>query len=132
MYAVRQLSKKLQKPNEADWQRLLRLGRYLAGTKEYALFPPAEGECEWLDMSSDKDWAGNVRDRKSTSCGVIEIGHCPVYEYAKGQSVHALSSGEAEFYGSVSVTAKGIFIQKCFEFFRWKPKLRLWVDPSAA
>lgn len=132
MYATRELSKKLKDPNEADWQRLLRLGRYLVGTLDYAIWLPEDEDMEWLDTRSDTDWAGDVRDRKSTACGCIDIGDCPVFEFTRGQAVHALSSGEAEFYGAASVVAEGIYIQKVFEFFGWTPKLRLWVDPSAA
>lgn len=132
MFAVRELSKKMKQPNEADWLRLLRLGRYLVGTMDIAIFLPKEGSMEWLEMKSDTDWAGDVLDRNSTACGVIDIGNCPLYEFTRGQSVHALSSGEAEFYGGVSVTAEGIYIQRVLEFFRWRPKLRLWMDSSAA
>lgn len=131
-FAVRELSKRLRNPTEADWTRLTRLARYLKGTIHIAVFIPVEGEMKYLDMVSDTDWAGDRLERKSTACGCISCGGAPQMEYTRGQELQALSSGEAEFYGGVSAVAEGCLLHHIYKFFGFDLQKGLWLDSTAA
>ena len=52
-------------------------------------------------MTVDTDFAGCPTTRKSTSGGIVNIGEHCIKMWSSNQSVIALSSGEAEFYGIV-------------------------------
>ena len=58
-----------------------------------------------MDVFADSDWAGNPRDRKSVSGGILMLGRHQLESWSSGQQVIALSSGEAEFYASGNLAA---------------------------
>ena len=47
---------------------------------------------------TDSDWAGDRSSRKSTSGGVVCLGHHVIKSWSSMQQLVALSSGEAELY----------------------------------
>eukprot|EP00972_Heterocapsa_arctica_P018935 2796872-Heterocapsa_arctica.AAC.1 len=55
-----------------------------------------------MRITSDRDWAKGAADRRSTSCGVIEVNGCLLYSFSRAQTVVALSSAEAEWYSKVA------------------------------
>ena len=69
-YAVKEICRKMAKPARGDWQKLIRLGRYLKGAPRCVL------EYAWQDCAvsptgfSDSDWAGDRTTGKSTSGGL--------------------------------------------------------------
>ena len=54
-----------------------------------------------LTIWTETDYAGCKRTRKSTSGGIITFGNHVIKSWSVTQSVIALSSGEAEYYGMV-------------------------------
>ena len=72
-YAVKEICRTMAKPVQGDWQKLVRLGRYLKGSPRCVL------EYNWQEESSapigytDSDWAGCKTIGKSTSGGLIMI-----------------------------------------------------------
>ncbi len=52
--------------------------------------------------------------------------------WAKTQSVVALSSGEAEYYGMLKVVGEALGFQSMAEDLGWKVEVRVWSDSSAA
>ena len=68
-----------------------------------------------LEIYSDTDWAKDRLTRKSVSCGVLQIGEATVYSYCRGQTVIALSSGEADFYGLSALSLKAIFVHNMLQ-----------------
>jgi hypothetical protein len=132
VFAVHILSKRLASTTKADMKRLKHFGRYLIGVKDMALYFPKAGDIETLECYSDSDWAGDACDRKSVACGIIQCGGCTLLEYARGQLCHALSSGEAEYYGGVSCAAEGLHMQSVLGFLGMPTRIRLRLDSSAA
>ena len=95
-YAVKEICRKMSKPAKGDWQKLIRLGRYLKGAPRCVL------EYRWQDPTvapsgySDSDWAGGRRTGKSTSGGLIMMGRHLVKSWSRTQDSVTLSSAEAE------------------------------------
>ncbi len=93
----------------------MRLARYLLGVvRDYALFFPVAGDVDYLERFSDR--AGDARDRKSASCGVIARGGCTLLECSRGQAVQSLGSAEAEHYGGMSMSAEALHAQRATNF----------------
>ena len=75
-YAVKEVCRRMAKPAKSDWQKLVRLARYLKGA------PRLVWEYRWQlggdgippSGYSDSDWAGDGRTGKSTSGGVVMRG----------------------------------------------------------
>ena len=63
-----------------------------------------------IEGFTDSDWAGDVKDRKSTSGGIIMWGSHLIKGWSSAQNVIALSGGEAELYAMLKAAtqAKGI------------------------
>ena len=76
-----------------------RAGRYLRSPMRLAqCYEWAEDHNSKLVGFADSDWAGDRRDMKSTSGGVILWGRHCMKAWSTSQSTVALSSGEAELY----------------------------------
>jgi hypothetical protein len=82
---------------------LKRAARYLKSHPRLVQTFPYQNSFQRLDGWSDTDHAGCIRTRKSTTGGSILLGSCCTKFFCKGQAVIALSSGEAEYYGFVSM-----------------------------
>ena len=104
-FATRELAKGMANPSNHHLQKLKRVARYLKHRPRLVQEFPYQKDIQWIEGWCDSDHAGCIRTRKSTSGGAVMIGKCSARHYAKGQGVIALSSGEAEYYGLVSVVA---------------------------
>jgi len=62
--------------------------------------------CKIIDTRTDTDHAGCPETRKSKSGGVIVLGTHTLKRWSTTQSIIALSSGEAEYYGWVRAAAQ--------------------------
>ena len=77
---------------------LKKLGRYLIGHgRLIQKFPWGDGH-DMIIGYGDSDWAGDKKDRKSTSGGVISLGGHVIKTWSSTQQTLSLSSGEAELY----------------------------------
>jgi len=85
-----------------------------------------------LLVYTDSDWAADKETRRSVSCLAERLGdHLLEVSVAK-QTVVALSSGEAEFYGIVRAAAHGIQTKQLLEAVGLKLQLTVLSDSSAA
>ena len=86
-----------------------------------------------VDITSDANWAGCKRSRKSTSGGTIMIGTHLIRAYSKTQSVIAKSSGESEFYGIIRASTEGLGNATLLEDFgSLGVKVSVGVDANSA
>ena len=83
-------------------------------------------------MWTDTDYAGCKVSRKSTSGGVVIWGNHVIKSWSSTQSVIALSSGDAEYYGMVKGASVGLGMQSVLRDFDINVKLALKSDASAA
>ena len=65
-----------------------------------------------ISVYTDTDYVGCKRTRKHTSGGVMQLGKHTVKTWSTTQSVIALSSGEAEYYGLVKGGSVGLGMQR--------------------
>ena len=106
MFATKELTRKMSEPTEHDWNKLVRLGRYLAGRPRVLLWYKHQQEPTCVEGHSDTDWAGCKRTRRSTTGGYLSYGSHVLKMWCKTQATVALSSAEAELYGIVRAAAE--------------------------
>ena len=107
-FAVKELSRRMSRPTEADWEAFKRLGRYLVDKRRYVVKFGYQEEVRHLEAWSDTDWAGCLRTRRSTSGGVLMLGAHWIKGWSTTQAVLATSSREAEYYGMVRAASLGM------------------------
>ena len=116
-YAVKELSRKMSKPNVGDMAKLKRFGRYLVARPRSIVKLKYQEACQNIEITAftDTDFAGCRKTRKSTSGGIIMIGKHTLKTWSLTQSVIALSSGEAEYYGMVKGASQAIGFKSMLE-----------------
>ena len=98
----------MTKPRKLCNLRLARLGRHLVGTDKLVLRFDHQEYGDIVRIPVDSDWAGS-EERYSTHAGLEFHGEHLVDSWVASDQVRALSSGEAELYGVVDGSARGIF-----------------------
>ena len=114
MFGVSLISRFMENPKESHWASAKRLLRYLKGTLEYGLFYQKETKTG-LVAYSDRNYAGDLDDRRSTSGAVFLIGSAAVSWMSKKQPVVSLSTTEAEYIAATSCACQCISIQRILE-----------------
>ena len=109
-YAVGNAAKFCSNPSKEHWTAVKRIMRYLKGTIDYGLCydRSSPGECV---RYSDADWAGDLKDRKSTSGYLFQICGTAVSWRSKKQTCVALSTAEAEYMALASAAQEAIWLQ---------------------
>ena len=95
-FAVNYCSRFVENPTEYHVQLVKRILRYLRGSVNVGLVYRCIKD-SILTGYSDSDFAGDLRDRKSTSGCVIELDGNVVAWFTRKQTTVALSSTEAEY-----------------------------------
>ncbi len=85
-----------------------------------------------IDIHTDSDYAGCRRTRKSSSGGALEFAGCAVKHWASIQKVAALSSGEAELYGTVRAAAEGMGFRGLMKDMGIDVQMHVHTDSTAA
>jgi hypothetical protein len=131
-FPLRGLATELSSPNEATWQRLRHLVRYLNGClNEETRVAPSTTE-DKIQIWVDADWAGDRESRKSIDCIVARVFGVVIHTSVKGQMYVAQSSAESELGGSHRGCLYGIFLQNMiFEFFGTVCTVEILTDSSA-
>ena len=110
---------------------LKRAGRYLRGCPRVPQLIPFQRGSRELRTFCDTDHAGCVRSRKSTTGSVILLGRAKLRSFCRGQSLIALSSGEAEFYGLVSAASESLGEQSILKDWGVHVHIRILMDATA-
>jgi Reverse transcriptase (RNA-dependent DNA polymerase) len=95
-YAVGLLSRFSASPSKKHWEAVLRVFKYLKGSKELELVYK-RGDTSQLVGYSDADYAGDLSDRKSTSGYLTMFIGGAIQWSSKKQKTVALSTMEAEY-----------------------------------
>ncbi len=85
-----------------------------------------------VTIRSDSDWAGDQNTRQSQSSLHIEVDGCPIFSTSRRQGAVLHSSGEAEYYASVSAASEGIYIKQVLQHAGFEVRMVLLMDSSAA
>ena len=119
-------------PTRGSWKGLHKLGKYLKtrnGSGYRYLYQEISAE---LFVWTDTDYSGCRRKRKSTSGGVVMWGKHLIKSWSSTQTVVALSSGEAEYYGMVKGASVALGLQAGLSDFDVHCSIVLKSDASAA
>ena len=73
-YAVKEVCRLMSRPTARAWELLKRVGRYLKGCPRLIWMYKWQAPTSVVDITSDANWAGCRRTRKSTSGGTIMLG----------------------------------------------------------
>ena len=106
--------------------------RYLVGTKDLAMVHKTDGETRFLNGSSDTDWAGCAKTRKTTCCGVVRWCGVILLSFARTESVLAQSSPEAEYLGVVMLASEMLFLHELLKSLGFDTHMRIHADASSA
>ena len=104
----------MSKPRKMGNLQLARLSRYLVGTQKLTLRYDHQEYGDTVRIPVDSDWSGS-EERYSTHEGLEFHGGHLVHSWVASDHVRALSSGEAELYGIVDGSARGIFTKHMYE-----------------
>ena len=131
MFAVKDSSRRMASPQQADLGKLTRIARYLWR------YPRLAQRFSWqrlpkvLTVECDSDFAGCTRTRKSTSGYVALLGkHC-IASRSVTQSVLATTTAEAEFYGLCSAISSSLGLQSLLADIGFDLSIRVGMDASA-
>jgi hypothetical protein len=105
-FAVSNVSKYMDQPEEAHYQAAKHILRYLRGTLDYGLFMPAENNIE-LHTYADADWGRDLDTRRSVSGIIHKLGDSSIFWSSCMQSTVSLLTTEAE-YRVLTYAAKDI------------------------
>jgi hypothetical protein len=109
--AVSLVSRTMKEPTEKNWIAVKRIFRYLNGTRNYGITYNGSDKVQVIGYA-DADWAGDHKDRKSTSGYVFTIANGAVSWASKKQNTVALSTVEAEYISGSLATQEAIWISK--------------------
>ena len=101
-------------PSEQDWEGIKRLARYLVNSRRCITHFACQEGVKAVAVWVDSDWAGDWKDRKSTSGGVLRFGNHTIKTWSSTQKHVATSSAEAEYYaiekgGSIGICLCSLF-----------------------
>ena len=105
--AVSAVGRFAQNPGQKHWEALMRIVKYLKGTRTYGLVLGGIIDEIALNASADADWGGDLEKRRSRTGYTIFMGESLVIWCSKLQISTALSSTEAE-YMSLSAVIQDI------------------------
>ena len=94
-YAAKEICRRMAQSVVGDWQKLIRLGRYLNGSPRCVLEYSWQGHGGVPKGYSDTDWAGDRKTGKYTSGVIIMLGKHLVKSWSRTQDSVTLSSAEA-------------------------------------
>jgi hypothetical protein len=121
-FAVRTAAQFCNNPGMIHWQAVKQIFRYLRGTANYGLKyqgSPTSGTSNEFTLIgyADADWAGCLDTRKSTTGGVITMGHNNnvVDWLCNKQKTQALSSCEAEYMATGATLQSMMAVQSCLQ-----------------
>ena len=131
-HASKAIARGMANPTGEDWAKMEHVAKYLLNNRRVKYVYRYEHGGDNIKSYSDSDWAGDKRDRRSTSGGVIMIGdHC-IKHWSKIQGVVAQSSGEAELYAGVRAASDAIGVQTQARELGMEVAVELMMDAKAA
>eukprot|EP00173_Palmaria_palmata_P000002 Plantae.Rhodophyta-Palmaria_palmata.ctg1000.p2 GENE.Plantae.Rhodophyta-Palmaria_palmata.ctg1000~~Plantae.Rhodophyta-Palmaria_palmata.ctg1000.p2 ORF type:complete len:438 (-),score=60.44 Plantae.Rhodophyta-Palmaria_palmata.ctg1000:355-1668(-) len=113
--AVNLAARRVADLREDDWNRVLRILRYLKGTKDLALVFGRDGPVK-LETYADADFASTA-DRRSVSGITLKIKGSAVFNYScNKQTCAALSTGDDELMSQSQEARETVYARNVLEF----------------
>jgi len=133
-FAVKELARRLNDPQPADWCAAVRLARWMSNKSGYATVQRVKGAGDEVQVLAwtDSDWAG-LEDCRSTSGNHLELDGFKVYHSSVTQpGLPALSSPEAETRSLARGGCLGLQLKLLVSELAKEVKLTLKCDAQAA
>ncbi|RDY04709.1 hypothetical protein CR513_11545, partial [Mucuna pruriens] len=108
MYAVGVVYHFMEAPTSTHMKEAKRILHYFKGALDFGLFYSSSNEFKLVGFC-DSDFAGDVDDRKSTTCFLFFMGGCAFTWNSTKQVIITLSTCEAEYVAATSCTCQAIF-----------------------
>jgi len=129
-YAVGKAARNSEHPTISDWIKVSHILKYLNTTKNYKICYDGTGE---IVGYTDSDFAGDLKDRKSTSGNIILMGNNPICWTSKKQSIVATSTAEAEYVSTSECVKKVLWIRNILEeLFNFNKPITIYTDNIAS
>ena len=129
-YSCKEAARGMSSPKKSDWDKLVKIVKYLKGRPRYAIMFRPQKEVYCINGYGDSDFAGEKDTRKSTSGGLICLGDHVVKSWSSTQTVIALSTGEAELYALNKVAAQSLGLQSLLHDMGIDLTVRLHTDAT--
>ena len=131
-FSVKELARSMSSRARGSWKDSLKHGKYFKSHYRSGYRYPYLDNPKELTVWTDTDYAGCKRTRKSTSGGMVMWGSHIIKSWSSTQSVVALSSVEAEFYGVVKGASVALGLQSVLKDFNIECSIVFESDASAA
>ena len=129
-FAVQKASRRSENPNVSDWNKVVKIMKYLKHHKDYKITYDGEGE---INAFADADFAGDLDDRKSTSGYIILMGKNPICWCSRKQKSVATSTAEAEYVSTAQCIKMLLRIKNILkEIFNYNKSFKLYTDNKAS
>jgi len=94
IFSVSKAARRVKEPNMEDWNNVMRILRYLKGTKKYGInFKNNPNVKAYIDS----DYGGDLETRRSTTGFLITFGGAPTSWCSKLQKSISTSTAESEY-----------------------------------
>ena len=125
--------RRMSAPCKSDWKMLKSIARHLRSHPRVLLQYKYQDPPHSMEAIVDTDFAGCRRTRKSTNGGCVMHGMHLIKSWATTQTVIAMSSGEAEYYGVVKGACEAIGVVSLLQDLTGRrSNVRVNTDSSAA
>lgn len=129
-FAVGKAARNSEHPTITDWNKVTQIFKYLNTTKDYKICYDGKGE---IIGYTDSDYAGDIKDRKSTSGNIILMGNNPICWASKKQSIVATSTAEAEYVSTSECIKKILWIRNILqELLKFNKPIKIYTDNLAS
>jgi len=128
-FAVHKAARNSENPTITDWRKVENILKYLNSTIDYKITYDGQGN---IVAYTDSDFAGDIKDRKSTSGHIILLGNNPISWMSKKQSIVATSTAEAEYISASQCIKKLLWIKNIlFELIGFNKPITIFIDNNA-
>jgi len=129
-FAVHKAARNSENPTVSDWIKITHILKYINTTKDYKIHYNGKGE---IIAYTDSDFAGDIKDRKSTSGNIILMGNSPICWASKKQTIVSTSTAEAEYISTSECTKKVLWIRNILqELFNYNKPIKIYTDNIAS
>uniref|UniRef100_A0A2N9FGL6 CCHC-type domain-containing protein n=1 Tax=Fagus sylvatica TaxID=28930 RepID=A0A2N9FGL6_FAGSY len=110
-HAVSTVSRYMANPGREHWNAVKWIFRYLKGTAEHGILFSRQPGTNSVVGYVDADYAGEVDDRRSTTCYVFTISGGPICWKSTLQSIVAMSTTEAEYMAVAEAAKEALWLK---------------------
>ena len=110
-FVVSTLSQYMCESRKIHWVAAKHVFKYLHGIIGYGLWYSADNDMQLVGYT-DSDWAGSVKDRKSTSRCCFNLGFVVISWFSRKKTSVALSSMEVEYIATCMAAREVVWLRK--------------------